>query len=336
MISRKLYFFTIILCLATVLLCSGGNQAAFAAGTISIYDKDSLPGTNVDLGMMVIEVPQGLLYSGDTFTLTLPDNLSFNTSIPVAVGNNLSALVPSTVNVVYPPTVSGKENAIIGGLTAVYSGSRTVRIALENEPAVTNMAFLYIYLMGINIPADFRGDVKIDIRSNSGWPESNETPGGEGLSGSKTDDQVKPPEPEKKKNDTKPVPTAINARFKIGEKSFSLNGSTVTMDTAPFIMDNRTYVPVRYVAKASGIPDGNISFENNTVTIKWGNSYARLVPGSSVITLDSMSLEMDVPVQVVDGRTFVPLRWVCEAFGLRVSWNSESQTVTIFTEGNKP
>lgn len=335
MIKRSLRSLIVIAYLAAGLFYPVFQQPALAAGTVSLYGKDSLPGNDIDLGMMVFEVPPGALHGGDTFTLTLPENFSFNTTVPAVVGNSLDTLTPSTVNVVYPAVISGKVNAITGDIAADYSGMRTLRVSLASEPGSTNPAILYVYLMGIHVPTDFRGDVKIKITSSSGWPEANEAAGGESVSGDKTGDQEKTLEPDQKGKDLAPAP-AVNARFKIGEKSFNLNGSKVTMDTAPFILDNRTYVPVRYVAKASGIPDEYISFENNTVIIKWGNRTAKLVPGSSVITLDSMSLQMDVPVQVVDGRTFVPLRWVCEAFGLKVAWDSESQTVTIITEGNAP
>lgn len=313
---RKCYKLISILCLTVLLLLSAGPGAAGAAGTISVFGQDTAPGNNVDLGFLTIEVPPGALHNGDAFALTLPGRLSFNTSLPVAVGSDLGALTPSTVNVVYPPGVSGKANAITGGLTAGYSGPGTLRVALDGEPAAANTAFLYVYLKGINVPPDYRGDVKISIASNSGWPTTGEQVD------NNDQNAARPAVPE-------PASPVIKAVFKIGETSFTLNGGTVQMDAAPFIKNDRTYVPVRYVARAAGVPDENISFENGVVTIKRGKNSVILAPGSNTVTVDGKPLQMDVPVLIVNGRAFAPLRRVCEAFYLKVTWDEKSQAVIV-------
>lgn len=125
------------------------------------------------------------------------------------------------------------------------------------------------------------------------------------------------------------APPGINALFKIGDTSYTLNGRTMTMDAAPFIKDGRTYVPVRYVAGAAGIPNENISFKDGAVTIRWENGSAVIRPGSNVVVFNGLSVEMDVPVLVADGRTYLPLRWICEAFGLKVSWDEENRAILI-------
>ena len=45
------------------------------------------------------------------------------------------------------------------------------------------------------------------------------------------------------------------AVFTIGQTSYTLNGQSVTMDVAPYIKDSRTFLPLRYVADALGVPD---------------------------------------------------------------------------------
>jgi len=50
------------------------------------------------------------------------------------------------------------------------------------------------------------------------------------------------------------------------------------------------------------------------------------------VAIGNLSLEMDVPVLVLDGRTFVPLRWVCEAFSLNVGWDGENREIIIRTK----
>jgi Copper amine oxidase N-terminal domain. len=51
------------------------------------------------------------------------------------------------------------------------------------------------------------------------------------------------------------------------------------------------------------------------------------------VILDGRALEFDVPPQIINGRTMVPLRAVFEAFGATVEWYAGAQTV-IATKGN--
>ncbi|MBY6277694.1 copper amine oxidase N-terminal domain-containing protein [Symbiobacterium thermophilum] len=48
--------------------------------------------------------------------------------------------------------------------------------------------------------------------------------------------------------------------------------------------------------------------------------YIVLHIGSPVAFVDGRQVDLDVPPQIVDGRTLVPLRFVAEAFGRRVDW----------------
>ncbi len=54
--------------------------------------------------------------------------------------------------------------------------------------------------------------------------------------------------------------------------------------------------------------------------------------GSPVrLFVDGREMKLDVPAQTVDGRTLVPVRWVGEALGAGVSWDSEGNSVHITT-----
>jgi len=59
-----------------------------------------------------------------------------------------------------------------------------------------------------------------------------------------------------------------------------------------------------------------------------------IVPETPIeVLLDGAAIEFDVPPQVTDGRTLVPLRAIFEALGAEVHWNPETQVVTG-TKGN--
>ena len=46
------------------------------------------------------------------------------------------------------------------------------------------------------------------------------------------------------------------------------------------------------------------------------------------VVLDGEVLEFDVPPQIIDGRTMVPMRVIFEALGAEIEWDGATQTVT--------
>jgi len=97
----------------------------------------------------------------------------------------------------------------------------------------------------------------------------------------------------------------------------------IKADIAPFIKDGRTFLPIRFVALAFGM---YTTWDNNskTVTLERGTTTVRLSIGSKVMTINrgrnESLLQMDVAPMLRNGRTVLPVRFVAEAFGLKVEW----------------
>ena len=125
--------------------------------------------------------------------------------------------------------------------------------------------------------------------------------------------------------------TTGTAVFTIGSTSYALNGSTVSMDVAPYIQDSRTFLPLRYIANAVGVADSNILWNPTTqsVTIIKGGVVAQFTIGSTTMILNGASVTMDVAPQITDGRTCLPVAWVAEALGAQIAWNATAQTATV-------
>jgi len=51
------------------------------------------------------------------------------------------------------------------------------------------------------------------------------------------------------------------------------------------------------------------------------------------VTLDGQQVEFDVPPQIVDGRTLVPLRGIFYALGAEFDWDGDTRTVTATKDG---
>ena len=54
-----------------------------------------------------------------------------------------------------------------------------------------------------------------------------------------------------------------------------------------------------------------------------------LTIGSDIVTIDAKATTVDAAPEIVDGRTFVPIRFIAETFGSTVTWLPETKGVTI-------
>ena len=99
-------------------------------------------------------------------------------------------------------------------------------------------------------------------------------------------------------------------------------------DVVPYIKNNRTYVPVRYLAEELG---AKVSYNHETqqIFIKNANTELVLTLDETTYTDDGLEKEMDVKPEIVEGRTFVPVRFVAEALDRDVFWNEKDQMVVI-------
>ena len=105
--------------------------------------------------------------------------------------------------------------------------------------------------------------------------------------------------------------------------SVSTDGKKIKFDDAqPFIDENgRTQIPIRAVAEAmnctvewdDATQTATISNDSRTVIIKIGNE--NMQAGKNIIT-------MDTAAQIINNRTYIPVRFVGEALGMKVNWES--------------
>jgi len=111
-----------------------------------------------------------------------------------------------------------------------------------------------------------------------------------------------------------------------------LNGKRIRFDQPPIIQNGRTLVPLRAIFEAM---NATVSWDDKTktVTAKKGDTTIVMTIGNKTMKKNGVAIELDVPPQIVNGRTLVPARAVAESFGAKVDWDGSTRTVTI-TEGN--
>lgn len=96
----------------------------------------------------------------------------------------------------------------------------------------------------------------------------------------------------------------------------------------PVAQDGHTLVPLRAIFEAMG---ATVDWNNDTQTVsavRYGRT-VELTIGSDQIYVNGEAKALDVPAQIINGTTMVPLRAVAEAFDCEVNWNDEARRVYI-------
>ena len=102
-------------------------------------------------------------------------------------------------------------------------------------------------------------------------------------------------------------------------------------DAQPFIDSNgRTQTPARFIGEELG---ATVTWDGKAqkATFVKGSKKLILYIGKKEYELDGKTLQMDTVALLKEGRTFVPARYVAEAFGATVWWDSVNKTVYIDT-----
>jgi branched-chain amino acid transport system substrate-binding protein len=114
----------------------------------------------------------------------------------------------------------------------------------------------------------------------------------------------------------------------VGINLYKLNGVQFKMDVPPEIVNSRTFVPIRLVAEAFGAAVG---WDNatRTVTIKADSNEIKLTIGKTTATVNSKDYTLDAAPYIKNGRTMVPIRFISEALGLSVYYESQKKVIYV-------
>jgi hypothetical protein len=121
-----------------------------------------------------------------------------------------------------------------------------------------------------------------------------------------------------------------NVVMHIGSKEVVIDGSPSTIDAAPIVQNNRTYVPFRALAEAFG---AEVAYDEATkaVTATLGGKTVVMTMQSDTYTVNGVEQIADVAPFINGSRTMVPVRFVAEAFGSTVTptYNEHGATTDI-------
>ena len=103
----------------------------------------------------------------------------------------------------------------------------------------------------------------------------------------------------------------------IGSTDMIVNNEIVAGDAAPYVADSRTMVPIRALTETFG---AEVDFKDNVVTIVDGDTTVVMTIGETTYTINGEEATMDVAPVIGSGdRTYVPIRFVAEALGYKVT-----------------
>lgn len=101
-----------------------------------------------------------------------------------------------------------------------------------------------------------------------------------------------------------------------------------TGEVYPEITNGRVMLPIRNIVEAIG---GTVEWNENTkeVTITRAGDTLILTVGNSIAYKNKKSITLDVAPYIKDGRTYLPVRFVSEQLGQKVTWAQNPRIVSI-------
>ena len=121
---------------------------------------------------------------------------------------------------------------------------------------------------------------------------------------------------------------ALTIWLQVNNTTARVGDQAVLLDVPPQVVDGRTLVPLRFLGNALG---ATLTWEADTRHIRFelGTAQIDLWVGKDEALVGGRAVTMDVPPQIVDGRTLVPLRFISENLGAGVVYNPADQSITI-------
>ncbi|SCY76362.1 stalk domain-containing protein [Alkaliphilus peptidifermentans] len=122
-----------------------------------------------------------------------------------------------------------------------------------------------------------------------------------------------------------------NVPVALGKNEIKIDGKTHLLDAIPFIdgASNRTLVPIRFISEALGAEVIWLP-ETRQVLIKDGEKEILLTIGSKEVLVNGEVIMIDCEAVILPpGRTYAPLRFICEALGATVEYDPETREIMI-------
>jgi thiol-disulfide isomerase/thioredoxin len=123
-------------------------------------------------------------------------------------------------------------------------------------------------------------------------------------------------------------------KIQIGNKTGYIDGKETTLTQPPFIDGGTTLVPYRFLGEAFGATIEWIA-ESKTVRATLDRTTVELVIGQKTAKVNGVPTTLSKAPIIVKGSTFVPFRFIGEAFKAKVDWNQTNKIITVTLDMNQ-
>ncbi len=123
-------------------------------------------------------------------------------------------------------------------------------------------------------------------------------------------------------------------KLTINSTTAYINGKAQTLDAAPINRNNRTMLPVRFLANAFGVANDGIKWDAATRTATLSNATTTIVVtiDQPYMTVNGQRVELDSPAIIESNRTYLPVRAIANALGVsndNIAWDAKTNTATL-------
>ncbi|WP_342446295.1 copper amine oxidase N-terminal domain-containing protein [Paenibacillus sp. FSL L8-0638] len=117
----------------------------------------------------------------------------------------------------------------------------------------------------------------------------------------------------------------------ISVNAVNVNGKFIATDVSPVIKDGRVLVPIRTLASLGVTYHWDSKSQSAFITK--GTDQIKLTANKKEAFKNNKTVQVDVPVQVTQGRILVPIRFVSENFGYKASYE-KLRSILFIQDGN--
>ncbi|MEK3915060.1 N-acetylmuramoyl-L-alanine amidase family protein [Paenibacillus sp. FSL H7-0331] len=111
-----------------------------------------------------------------------------------------------------------------------------------------------------------------------------------------------------------------------------LDGKQLTTEVAPLInKDNKVMVPVRIIAESLG---SKVQWEEKIrkVTVNKSNISIQMFIDKKEVYVNNKAVQLDTAPSIVDGNAMLPVRFISEQMGIKVTWDDLTRSVFLFNQ----
>lgn len=122
-------------------------------------------------------------------------------------------------------------------------------------------------------------------------------------------------------------------KMTVSKNEWEMDGKISNMEVSPFIKNNRTLVPIRFIVEAL---NGNVDWnpDSMTATISLGGKIIEIPINSNKVKVDGIEKTIDSSAIISNSRTFVPIRFISETIGLEVIYLDKTREIYILDSKN--